>query len=216
MVRDAAVDLLMLRLGKRRDTALRVSIISELVIAQEDLLEKDATLPWFLVSEKTTLATIASNEEVALPSNFLQEWEDGALYIVNDSGTEVELLRHDWDKIKGDTTGEALPKYYDIVGSNIALEQVPDKVYTLYYQYYKKDTSLAGTYGGAGNTENLWLQWAGNLLIAHAGFVLASQYLFSDKMADAFNKQITRANDALARKNTAMEMSNKILYMEGE
>lgn len=215
MIRDTAVDLLMKRLGNRKDTALRDIIISEMVFVQEDLLEQDPTLPWFLVSEVSNATTLADEERVELPGDFLQEFEDGALYVIDDAGDEQEVYRDDWDRIKGLVKGKGIPRYYDILGNYIVLRKIPDKQYTLKMRYYKKGLSLAGTYGGSGNIENLWLKHTGALLIAETGVVIAETHLQSAKMSTLFKQQADIARNLLVRKNTAMAESNKSRGMEG-
>ena len=215
MIRDTAVDLLMKRLGNRKDAALRDTIISEMVYVQEDMLEQDPTLPWFLVSELADATTTVDDDRVVLPGDFLQEFEDGALYVLDDSGTELELFREDWDYLKQKVTGSGRPRYYDLVGDYIMLRKVPDEQYTLKMRYYKKAASLAGTYGDSANIENKWLEYASALLIAETGVVVAAQHLQSDKMAQLFMKQADLARNQLLRKNTAMAESNKSRLMEG-
>ena len=112
MIRDTAVDLLMKRLGNRRGTDFQNTIITEMVSVQEDVLEQDPTLPWFLVSEVSNATTTVDDERVALPGDFLQEFEDGALYVLDESGEELEVFRDDWDRIKDQVKGKGRPRYY--------------------------------------------------------------------------------------------------------
>jgi hypothetical protein len=217
MLRDAAVDLLMRRLGKRTYAPLKDVIISEMSFAQEEILEQSETLPWFLITEQATVSTVIGEERVVLPDDFLQEWDDGALYIIDTSGGRVELVRDDWDTIKHtyNTLAQDKPRFYDLVGENYLVRPIPNAVYALEMRYYAKGVSLAGVYGDVNNVENLWLKWAGALLIAHTGFLVASEYLQSDKLAAKFIAQIQGADARLMAMNTAMEETNKQRFMEG-
>lgn len=221
MLRDAAVDLLMARLGKRRDTTLKDSIIGEMVFVQETLLEGNATLLWFLLSSTTTVVTVADDESITLPSDFLQEWESGGLYIQNTDGTEKELIRDDWDIIKSEAnvvgsnlSGTAKPTHYDLAGDSILLRAIPDAVYSIKFRFYARQTSLTGVYGDAANIENNWLKHASDWLIAETGVIIAGQYLQSSKMVGVFQTQAQTALDRLIKKNTAFEESNKTRRMD--
>lgn len=216
MTRDQIVDLLMGRLGKRTSSITQQDIINEMPFVQEMTLEGHPEPPWFLLTTRQNLATVASTETVALPSDFLQEWEDGALYIVNDDGSETALTREDYDIIKyhkGETEGK--PSYYDIVGESIVLRQIPDAVYTLKFRYYARGASLAGVYGDGNNIENIWLKYAADWFLAEVGMVIANQYLQSDKMLQMFAAQAIQAKKRVDAKNTIMEESNKQRFMEG-
>jgi len=217
MLRDAAVDILMRRLGKRNDATLRDIIIEDMSFVQTEILEQSETLLWFLITENSNAATIVGEERVVVPPDFLQEWDDGALYILDGAGQTKELIREDWDVIKHNlpTTAQEKPRYYDLVGENFLVRPIPDAVYQLRMRYYAKAASLAGVYGDVNNIENLWLKWAGALLIAHTGYLVASEHLQSDKLAAKFLPQIQGADARLMAKNTAMEETNKQRFMEG-
>lgn len=214
MLRDAAVDLLMNRLGQRKGTGLKDQIIAEMVAAQETL-EGNPTPMWFLLTEKSDAVTAAGDERVKLPTDFLLEWEEGGLYYVDSDGDEVLFVREDWDVIKYKIVGSGQPEYYDIAGDYFLLRKTPDGIYTLKMRYYANQTSLAGSYGDAANVENSWLKHASDLLIAETGIVIADQYLQSATMTKRFEVQAARAQDRLIRKDTVMRETNKQRFMEG-
>lgn len=217
MTRDQAVDTIMRRLGNWPNTGLRDTIIAEMVVMIQEVLEQDPEfLPWFLLSETYTGSTTTGEERVELPPRFLQEYEDGALYILDDDGDEVEMVRDDLDVIKKKVTGSGAPRYYDIVGEYFIFRKIPDDSYTLKMRFYQADeTDLSGSYGDSNNLESLWLKWAADLVIAETGYVIASQYLQSDKMAVTFEKAAIRARARLIKKSTLMEETNKQRFMEG-
>lgn len=217
MTRDQAVDTLMRRLGNWSNTDLRDTIIAEMIIVIQENLEQDSTfMPWFLLSETYTGTTTSGEERVELPPRFLQEYEDGALYIINSAGDEVAMVRDDLDVIKKKHPGSGAPRYYDIVGEYFVLRKIPDDVYTLKMRFYQGDgTDLSGSYGDSNDVESIWLKWAAALVVAETGVVIASQYLQSDKMAAMFRMQAQEARDRLMRKTTLMQETNKQRHMEG-
>lgn len=217
MIRDTAVDLLMGRLGKRVHTPTQQDIINEMVFVQETILEGDPTMFWFLLTESATTTTTVDEERVPLPTDFLMEWEEGAVYITTDAGDIVEMRKDDWDRIKDRITGSGQPEYYAIGGDYFFLRKIPDKEYTITMRYYAQQASLAGTYGetGGGNIENNWLKWAADWLMAETGVIISKQYLQSDTMVELFAAQATRAKARLVAKDTAIKETNIQRFMEG-
>jgi len=216
MLRDAAVDILMNRLGLRKQTTLSDSIIGEMVFVQENTMEGNATQMWFTASTVQTLNTVADDETIALPSDFIAELEDGNLYVQNDDGSETEVIRADWDLLKSepDLTGTGKPTFYDLVGDYFRFKLTPDAVYNIELIYHQRQTSLAGIYGDAANIENNWLKHASDWLIAETGVIIAGQYLQSEKMVGQFQGQSQLALDRLIKKNTAFAETNKTRNMD--
>lgn len=213
MLRDAAVDLIMKRLGGRSDTDLRDDIIREMVYVQENILEGGPFYPFFLVTEISTAVATISDERLQLPPDFLHEWEDGALYyfdVLDTSNPWKPLIRDDWDAIKAEhtTATDALPTHYDIAGDYFLLTPTPDEAYTFKFRYYGADAALTGPYG-TNNIENLWLDKASDWLIGEVGAIIATQYLLSDKMHTMFVAQATRGRKRIQDLSVSMEESNK-------
>jgi len=215
MLRDAAVDLLMLRLGNRTDTAMRDKIIAEMAQVITTKLEGEFPLPWFLLTRDATLVTVADTETVAVPTNFLGEWEDGGLARIDANGKEVKLVRDDYATIRDRKDGSGTPDYYDLVGDNYYLRDIPDAVISLVVWYFATAVSIAGTYGDAANVENGWLKHASDLVLAETGLVIAGQYLQSKEMVAGFAAQAAAARARLDTKITEREESNKQRHMEG-
>ncbi len=215
MLRDAAVDLLMKRLGNRNDTALKDTIISEMVFVQDFVLEGAFPLPWFLVTKDASLVTVASTETVALPTDYLAAWEDGGLARVDASGDEIRMLREDYDILRKEKTGEGTPDYFDILNETLYLRLVPNSVISLVLWYYAKGVSFSGSYGDANNIENNWLKYAADLVLAETGAIMAANHLQAPKMVVAFEKQAFIARNRLLIRSTAAEESLKQRFMEG-
>lgn len=217
MIRDTAVDLLMGRLGKRVSTTTQQDIINEMVYVQENILEGDPTIPWFLLTEKATASTTPDEERLALPSDFLQEWEEGALYIIDSAGETKPVIKDDWDSVKHKVTGSGRPTHYSLAGDYFLLRKVPDAVYSIHMRYYARQTSLAGSYGSSdpGNVENNWLKWAGDWFIAEVGIIISRQYLQSKEMLELFVAQRATAKKRIVDKDTIMKETNVQRFMEG-
>jgi len=215
MLREAAVDLILNRLGQRNNANTKQHIINEMVQVQETTLEGDATLPWFCLSTEQTMSTVSGDEAVAVPTDFLQEWEMDGLYMLETDGvTKKAMVKEDWNRIRDQITGDGQPYYYDLPGEEFLFRKKPDAVYTIYWRYYQKQTDLSGTYG-TNNIENNWLKYASDWLIAETALIIAGQYLQSEKMVGQFNAQAQIAKQRVMNKNTAMQEVLKQRFMEG-
>lgn len=217
MQRDAAVDLLMGRLGRRTNASLKDDIIREMVFVQENLMEGGEFLPWFLITNDDTLVTVADQEYVALPSDFIREWEDGGLFRETGDATAPKKLieRDDYDIITLKHPGTGTPLKYDRDETYMYLRPIPDSVIDLELWYYQKDTSLAGVYGGAGaTTENGWLLWASDWLIAETGVIISGQYIKEDpNLTNGFINAAARAKARVHARDTEWREANKQRYM---
>jgi hypothetical protein len=216
MTRDEAVDLLMGRLARRSSLVTQQDIINEMAFVQSFILEGDPTPLWFLLTESAETTTLADDERLPVPSDFLQEWEEGSLYVSETSGGDLtSMVKDDWDTIKEKIKGSGKPEYYDISGDYFLLRKVPNDAYYITMRYYARAASLAGVYGDAANVENKWLEHAADLLIAEVGVIIANQYLQSKTMVELFLRQAGTAKDRLIRKDTIMKEVNKQRFMEG-
>lgn len=217
MLRDAAVDLMLNRLGLRQgQTNLRDHAIAEMVLAQTNELEGNAWLPWFLLGSEQGITFTASASTQSFPSGWLALWEDWHPYWVDSAGARHFLVREDYDVALREYTGTGSPKVYDLVGDGQAqVFPTPDQDYIVYWRGYERDADISGSYGDGNNIENGWLKWAADLLVAKAGIAMAEQYLQSAKMAQLFKGQAQVAEARLYAKHVAMTEEGKQRYMEG-
>ena len=213
MLRDAAVDILMKRLGNIQNEALRQDIINEMVVAQETVLEGDVFHPWFLVSEEASSQTIIGDERVLLPTDYLMPWEYGGLFRFDDTLDDpyVEMDREDWDIIKEQLNYSDTPTCYDIAGQYLLMRPLADAIYPLRFWYIGREPSLAGTYGDtATNIENNWLKYAADWLIGEVGMVIADQYLsYKPDRVKKFEQQAIRGRNRLLATNVEQEEALK-------
>lgn len=209
MIRDSAVDLIMKRLGNQNDITLRDDIITEMVQAQETVLEGDVIDPWFMVSEEASNSTTIGEERVPLPLDFADLWEEIGLYRYDAALDDpyVEMSREDWEEIKKCLNYSDKPTHWDIAGQYLLMRPLADAVYPLRLWYIKKGASLAGTYGetGGGNIENEWLKHASDWLIGETGAVISEQYLqMTGPRVQTWQAQAVRGRNRLYAANIKM------------
>jgi len=179
MTRDEAVALMQIQLGFRSDQS--ANIILHLKLAQT-MLEKSPTKPWFLIAAEDTLVTVADDQKITVPTDFLQEAEQGVLRFVPDDADspddEVDLVKDSYDVLRKNfrTTASGEPQAYALFGGYFYIFPVPDDVYTLHLIRYGQDTVLST------NVENNWLKYAPKLLMGSAGKELAAALRDSNAM----------------------------------
>ena len=71
---NAALNLIMGRLGNRTQQSLRDNVLLEMQLAQDGCKERIGILPWFLFLDYTaaSFVTVPSQEYVDLPTDFLE------------------------------------------------------------------------------------------------------------------------------------------------
>lgn len=213
MTRDEFITLLKQRCRREADTTLDARIISEMQYVQKYILEGGVTLPWFLLSDNVSLATVIDEERVAVPVNvdavtgkdFLREHEESALWYYDTVGAKwVELLKDDYDVLLAKyPSGTGTPVYYALDGDYFRLKPTPDAVLTLRIRCYLR-ASLLTT-----NIENSWLKWAGDLMMAEVGVRIAADHLRDTALAQSFASQITTARTRLFIIDEARKHANR-------
>lgn len=214
MKRDAAIDVLLRRAGQRQgDSTLRTQLEEEMQLAQEVMEQNGVPLPlelgggpfWphFLVSEMSSNTTTKDEPRVALPSDFVMEYEDGALFFL-DGGKFKSLIKDDWDILRSNYDAEKTdkPKYYSITGKYFYLFPVPDAAYDLRLVYYQTKDTLDS------NIENDWLRHAPNLLISYVGEVMAGQVLYDEQLRKIFQREYSRAAIQVYYADVARQQAN--------
>ena len=198
MNRDRAIDLLLARLGQRgNDAVLKAAAVTEMALMQENL-ERQAFKPWFLLSELRTVDTSANEERIALPDDFLEEPEEGAVWLLqpdNATTPKKELIKTDYDVALQRFPIPAIPRFYSLGGNYLRIHPTPDAVYTLQTQFYVKQTQLTDVYGSAdGLLTNNWLTYASDWLMAETGALLAATYTRDTELATIFQAQASVAH----------------------
>lgn len=210
MLRDDAVDRIQRRLSFREN--LETPIIEALQDAQERL-EQEAFLPWFLVTEVSSISTADGEERVPLPSGFIRELETEGLQYFNSSATEdddvwTELAKDDTDFLRRKYPGEGAPIAYALDADYFRIFPTPDDTYTLKMQYFAKDTVLST------NIENAWLANAAWWLIGEAGADIAGA-LEHEKAEARFAAQALSSRERVRIDTEARMHSNRKYVMGG-
>ncbi len=207
MTRDEAVSLIKGRLGRNSLTALDAIIVSEMQFVQATILEGGAVTPWFLEDETDSLVTVAGSRDVAMPSDFIKEREEGAFWrfgTAGDDTTLVELYKGDTvEQLPAVSSTSSVPTQYAMFGTGVKLAPVPNEAYSLRLYYYSTATVLSS------DVENAWLKYAPDWLIAETGYIIANEHLQSDKMAAKFLAQIQAARRRIIQRDTAIREANR-------
>jgi len=210
MTRDEAVARIKRRLSNRTDSALDTTIVDELQFAQEQM-EHDLRLspPWFLLEELSDASTTALEERLPLPSDFLQEYEQGTLWLVDTALEDpfVDLPKGFYQGLKHKYPGTGQPKAYSLDGKYFRLHPTPDAVYTMRMLYYKKDAVLDT------DIENEWLQEAPGVLWGRAGLGMA-EMLHDDRATTYFATHYREAREGLAKAMVTRSITNRGMVRE--
>lgn len=176
MTKAELVQLLGWRLGDRDDMAARID--AELPFIQEQVLEAQSWCPWFLLTEEATASTTVGERRVPLPEDFLMEAEESHLYITLVYG-DIPLVKMDFDVALEKYPGEGTPAAYAIQGRNLCLFPVPGEVWPITMNFYGRDVSIRDD-----SANSLWLKYAGDLVLAELGKVIAGKHI-KDGAAEA-------------------------------
>lgn len=210
MKRDTAIEVIMARLGNR--TGLEEMAVREMQLAQ-DRLESGPEMPWFL--EATATASVAIDATMAtLPTLYKRTHEDG-LWIRETGTTDAvaPITKIDFPELlkfrKDATVGESgIPDRYALWGTTLELYPVADKAYDLIHYHYAKGALLET------NIENLWLEYAPDLMIAETGIVIA-MFARDDSAVQVFSAQRADAQERLIRDTVAREEAGRVQRMGG-
>jgi hypothetical protein len=201
------------RLGFRKD--LNAAIQDEIMAAQEKyergvpvpiaasaymgrfLVGGGSFMPWFLRTEVSTITTTIGEERVPLPTDFIREYEEDALYWFNPNADptiyqnywlplwkdDIQFNRQKYgalwynippaspsDTQTSNSWFECGPRAYSLDGNYFRIFPTPQQVYTLKMIYYAQDAVL----NPAIDSENKWLEHASDILIGEAGYQVAA------------------------------------------
>lgn len=212
MTRDDAIALMQIQLGFRTDQS--ANLITCLKVAQQQL-ELQPTKPWFLISEDSYIRTEVDEGRLPVPSDMLQEADDGVLYFVPDDAEDesdhVLLKKDQYDILRGNfaETASGEPQAYALLGDYFRIFPIPDDDYLIRMIYYQQDTVLDS------NVENGWLKWAPYLLMGKAGQLLSLGGLRDSQATVVFQGWEQQGAIALHAQNVAREMANFDMQVGG-
>ncbi len=209
MLRSEVINLVAARLGNR--SGLDSQITSELVLAQVKL-EKAPTLPWFLLTEDTSLTTVAATRTLATPAGFLREFEEIPLRLTDADGEEHQLVKQEYENLAEDSflASTGCPTHYDLVGGFWQFFPKPDAAYSLRSFHYAADTTLEG----GEDPENSWLEHAPDVMIGMTGVALA-MYLRDPEGVKLFAGEFALAMQRMHNETTARREAAHLAQMGG-
>jgi len=196
-------------LGFRSDKATE---IERALRNAQSLCEEGQTLPWWLLSDTTTLTGTASTETVPLPAGFLRfdDEEDPLYYDASVGRTstftivpESELRRLRVDPGSGAVRSGAA-RWGALRKLSLLVGPVPDVAFEIRGSWYARDVDI-GTLTGV--ETNLWLTYGPQIVIGMAGMKIAADLEYP-QAAEKFQAIYAMANarmisDAELRKSRA-------------
>lgn len=198
MTRAALVSLILGRLGGRSGATLEAQVVAEMQFRQS-ILEREATLPWFLLEEA---AVTVSAEEVTLPTGFLREYEEDSFFITLSDGTrkclDKRMPTHIFED--EDLIGSGEPSAYYLL-QELHVFPTPAMSYSGRFYYYKAADVLSDN-----NSENNWTLYGQDLLAAETGFLVA-KYLRDFNAAELFSQEIADARRRIVTENVARKQA---------
>jgi hypothetical protein len=212
MIRSEAVARVRAGLSFRTSSTTLNNEIVEALQKSQRLREMGKTLPWFLKEEDDSLSFTANDPEIPLPTGFLREIADENLWWDGDSDDDRrELQKIDFAQGKRlyVNTTDTNPVAYALRKSSLWLFPTPDFSGTCTWSYYKADSLLT-----ADDSENSWLLYAPDLLIADAGVIVAAD-LEIESAVSKFQALARREEMALFGDIIERELENYPIIMGG-
>lgn len=214
MTRDDAVKIILGRCGNRiGDTYLQQQCILEMAMKQQTVLEQADFKPWFLLSEYMHAVCGALEPRMPLPPAFLEEYEEGLLWIKAPGSAIYDRMLHDDNDVMEARFIEeqpGLPRAYSIVRDYIVLHPTPLAAYPMKMRCYLKEPTLTHDYEATASVQtNAWLTHAADWLIGETGKVIAGQYLKDEATAAKFAEEAMAARTRLYVAHVAREEMNR-------
>jgi len=211
MTRDEAVSIIQTQLAFRSDKAAEIIVALK---GQQERMEHALELPFFLRSEVSDINTTVDEERLEVPSDFLREWDEDALWYFNSAAAdaskwtrvvkeELELLRRN-----DDFAGEGPPEAYALDHKYFRIFPTPDLAYPMKMIYYGQEAVLDT------DIENGWLEHVPYLMIGKAGRQIASALHDKEALAQ-FAAWESEDQGILDGMNGVRDLENRKLQMGG-
>lgn len=213
MTPKKAIEVLMQRLGYRTDSKLKDSVVTEMNLVARSL-EARPFLPWFL-QEVWDTETLAKDEwRLTLPEDFLMEYEDDALLLLENGKPVSAPKKVDKQELKwaSSETGKGLPEAYSLFGNKIIFSVKSEKPYDVHLAYLAKSREIVDA---EDEEDHAWLLEAPEYFINEVGAVIANFYLHNTEMHQQFFRQAANLRRELFNLHEARQHVNRD-YMLGE
>lgn len=194
-------DFTLRRSRRAGDTVLRTDAILEFTRMLQ-AWERSSFSPWFLEKVSTGLATVADQQTLAIPTDYLLLVEDTDVFVVDADGNDQTLERgfHEDLENKYANADAGLPRTYDIFADLFYFGPKPDAIYTIKCKYYAKTTVPPDD--GATLT-NSWVVNAEDLCITALSARLVQDYIKDDKRAAVLTTQASALRSELHKYSEA-------------
>lgn len=216
MTRDEAIRIILGRCGNRiKDTYLQEQAVLEMALKQQTVLEQADFKPWFLLSEYMHAECGMNEARMPLPPAFLEEHEEGLLWIQAPGSTKYQRLLHDDPDVLEEKFLDAepgIPQAYAVVKNYMVLYPVPKAVYPMKMRCFLKEPVLTHAYGTVPTDNiqtNAWLEYAADWIIGETGKIIAGQYLKDEPTAAKFAEEAMAARTRLYVAHVAREEMNR-------
>lgn len=209
MLRDEAAAIVERRLAfleGRRDV-----VLAELSFAQAKLESGVVSphggvfWPWFLLRRART-SIPAGTERLPLPSDWISDFEYSSIWL-SDGLTKWALKRIRFDQLSG---ARGRPGRYEIVGSTLYLDPIPDREYAAETLYYGREEPLTA------NIENAWLRFSPGLLIAETVRSLAESLHMTEALRAAESDLALETRRLWASHLARIELLDRELRIGGD
>lgn len=173
--------------------------------------ERDSFLPWFLEKESSGLVTMIDQDYIALPVDFLREYDEGIMLVEDEEGIEHKMVKvASLDRLFQEEDEGGLPEGYFISGARIYMRPTPDAAYSVRFFYYGKSAVMEDDSDEA----EYWGAEAENALVFGAGAIFAATTLQNKELAQSLTALEKRAMTALLIANEARIHSGQQLVIE--
>lgn len=212
MLRSEIISLIQARLGNR--SGLDDQIIAEMGLAQT-YFEQAPELPWFLRKISTDLYVFPGTFRVALPVDFIREYEDVPLYYVTDpQNIPLQKGEYDrWQMLYGDKsvpTTDPNPVAYSLSGPELYVFPRVQETKQLEQNYYAKAQTLTG----GEDIETVWTAQVPLLFVGYVGAQIA-RHLRDPEGVSLFTADYQQAADVLRRENESRKQAAMQVFMGG-
>lgn len=199
MTRDEMVARLKYYLDVNQATTTWDTMLASMLQEAQIEVEQGAELPWFLVSRDYSATTTVGEARLALPTDFIREYEESALWVLDDDSAEILLGKDSIDDLRVYYTNtEGRPERYALSGEYFYLFPTPEQEYTIRMQCYTKEPTLSD-----GSSENNWSTEFPDILMGNAGQKFLMVRKSSPEIEDRINRLFGRGMARMAVHNVS-------------
>lgn len=197
------------RCGSLSSDEMRARVKTEMTHVQYTELEQAGRfIPWFLLSAFQTYTLVQGQNLIALPSDFIQEFEDNQPWYQTETGW-VKINKNPFDRSNSFLESDGgPPRFYEVQRQGYWFHPVADKDYTVRLRYFKREAALVND-----ADTNKWTEEAADLLIAETGRLICTYHTKDLERAKLFEVDAVKARERLFVRSAAIENTNRLTSM---